>query len=149
MRAFAKFDHYGPDPFDEPMRGICDALNSLPGIRTTGSCCGHGKQSAMVFFDVDGPVGLSFLVRCMDRRYFKHGDKVRIDLSISDSPPTRVLYCLETRGRYWDANGVAFKGQEAYDILDALVENMLHHLNHEAYSALFDLDTFAVGAASA
>ena len=29
---------------------LCDALNKVPGIHTTESCCGHGKQNFVVFF---------------------------------------------------------------------------------------------------
>lgn len=142
MLRFAKFEY--DNKLDEPVRGICDALNSLPGITTTSSCCGHGKQAPMIIFDVDGPVGLSFLVRCMDRRYFEYGARVRLDLCISDSPPNHVYYCLETIGRYWGNNGVSFEGEDGYKILDALVANMEEHLNLPVWTQYYDLGAFAL-----
>lgn len=29
---------------------LCDALNALPGITTTESCCGHGKEPFRIWF---------------------------------------------------------------------------------------------------
>jgi len=32
---------------------LVDALNGLPGVRTTESCCGHGKAPFVMFFHCD------------------------------------------------------------------------------------------------
>ena len=32
---------------------LCDAMNALPVIRTTESCCGHGKSPYRIFFKVE------------------------------------------------------------------------------------------------
>jgi hypothetical protein len=37
---------------------VCDALNSLRGIETFESCCGHGKDSFLVFFTVEGDASI-------------------------------------------------------------------------------------------
>ena len=34
---------------DPEVMALCDALNQLPGIETTQSCCGHGKQSFKIW----------------------------------------------------------------------------------------------------
>ena len=31
---------------------LCDAMNTIPGIRTASSCCGHGKREYNIFFSV-------------------------------------------------------------------------------------------------
>ena len=40
-----------PDDIDPECIVLCDALNSLPGIRTVESCCGHGKYEFQVVFE--------------------------------------------------------------------------------------------------
>lgn len=42
-----------PDDMDPECVPLCDALNMLPGIRTTSSCCGHGEREFTVFFAAD------------------------------------------------------------------------------------------------
>ena len=38
---------------DEECVALCDAMNSVPGILTTSSCCGHGKYEYRIFFHAD------------------------------------------------------------------------------------------------
>jgi hypothetical protein len=42
-----------PADMDRECIPLCDALNALPGIRTTSSCCGHGKDHHRIWFDAD------------------------------------------------------------------------------------------------
>jgi hypothetical protein len=35
---------------DKEVLPLCDALNSIKGIETTSSCCGHGKETFRVWF---------------------------------------------------------------------------------------------------
>ncbi len=139
---FSQWDY--PGKIDKQVVPLLDAMNSLPGIETESSCCGHGKRPVLIFFRVhDDPRGLFFLTRCVDRRYWKHGDKWRIRLQVGDlykdgyRPTT---YVLESCGWAWKANGKDFKGKEAYAQLKSLVENMEHHLNHEVFMNGYDLD---------
>ncbi len=39
-----------PTDLDPQCLDLCTAMNKLPGIRTTDSCCGHGKSPYRVFF---------------------------------------------------------------------------------------------------
>lgn len=43
---------YPPD-MDTECVDCCDLLNSLPGVKTFESCCGHGKFKFRVFFHCD------------------------------------------------------------------------------------------------
>lgn len=54
---------------DPGMAELCDALNRLPGVRTTESCCGHGKEPASVFFDCSNLDSLAKIQRSIDIRY--------------------------------------------------------------------------------
>jgi len=115
------------DRMDKECVPLCDALNALPGIRTIESCCGHSKHSFRVYFLVDGTSsmqGLFFLTR----------------LSVADVVHDGILptvFCL--------SSGPA-KGQEAYDQVSSLIDNVNHHLNHANFIKEFgiNLDGFVV-----
>lgn len=48
---------------------ICDVLNTLPGLETTESCCGHYKDKFRVWFDCDDFSTLGLLARVTSRNY--------------------------------------------------------------------------------
>lgn len=50
---------------------LCDVLNSVSGIKTTESCCGHGKTPYRIWFKClkNDSYGLSLITRAIDRRY--------------------------------------------------------------------------------
>ena len=35
---------------DEEVLELCDAINGIPGIKTTESCCGHGVHPFRIWF---------------------------------------------------------------------------------------------------
>src|SRR5208282_2528399 len=45
---------------------LCTAMNRLGGIRTTESCCGHGKSQYMVFFMLESLEDLPPLLYYVD-----------------------------------------------------------------------------------
>ena len=45
----SRFTYY-PDDMDRDMIPICDALNSLPGVRTFFCCSGHGRGNEGEFY---------------------------------------------------------------------------------------------------
>lgn len=47
---------------DKECINICEAMNKLPGIETTESCCGHNKYPYRIFFHVDHLDALPALV---------------------------------------------------------------------------------------
>jgi hypothetical protein len=50
-----------PPDLDPECRSLCEAINSLPGLRTYESCCGHGTHPFWIFFRVQGMAGLHSL----------------------------------------------------------------------------------------
>lgn len=54
---------------DEECIPLCDALNSLPGVETTSSCCGHCKNDFIIFFNCNNSYSLSVIARAFSRRY--------------------------------------------------------------------------------
>lgn len=41
-----------PSDIDKEVINLCNAINEIDGLQTTESCCGHGKEPFMIFFDV-------------------------------------------------------------------------------------------------
>jgi hypothetical protein len=54
---------YPPDMDDECV-ALCDALNTLPGVATTESCCGHGIHPFRVFFSCTSFDSLKRIAEC-------------------------------------------------------------------------------------
>jgi len=48
---------------------LCDALNTLPDVRTFESCCGHLKRKYVVYLYTDNPYSMAVIARALDRRY--------------------------------------------------------------------------------
>jgi hypothetical protein len=65
-----------PDKYDGNMDAecvaLCDAMNSVPGITTTDSCCGHGEQEYRVFFAADSLESLPPLIYWFDGCHCGH-----------------------------------------------------------------------------
>jgi len=114
---------------------LCNGMNSLPGIVTSESCCGHGKHHFIIFFEVhDTMQGLFFLTRCVDGRYWKYGHLWKIELTVGDSFDNGILpICFELH------SGTVV-GEDAYKQARDLLENMIWHLNHENFINGYKLD---------
>lgn len=71
-----------PPDLDEPCLNLCAALNLLPGIETTDSCCGHGDGPFRIWFTIHDleSVGAVTLARCLSGRYYSYAqDESRAD----------------------------------------------------------------------
>lgn len=51
-----------PDDVDKECVPLCNAINSIPGLRTISSCCGHGERPFSIWFVVDEMRGLARLL---------------------------------------------------------------------------------------
>lgn len=71
---------------------LCDALNSLPGVETFESCCGHSLEPYRIYFKVSDLRGLRILGRVCSRNYSSGLWRVIIDNS--DSPSPDVAYAF-------------------------------------------------------
>lgn len=60
-----KYDIY----MDKECIPLCDALNTLPDVRTFESCCGHLKSKYVVYLYTDNPYSMAVIARALDRRY--------------------------------------------------------------------------------
>lgn len=120
----SKYDFY----MDKEAVDLCNAINSLPGLKTSQSCCGHNKEPFRIYFDIlpyQSNEGLFFLTRCVDKRYWKYGNKWSISLCVGDrfDKILPIAFVLSSE----------CKGEEAYDQSIDLVKNMQRHLNHASF----------------
>jgi len=53
LRRLWQTDWQVPSDIDPECVDLCRAMNALPGIKTTESCCGHGRSSYNVYFHAD------------------------------------------------------------------------------------------------
>ena len=121
-----KFEYDGH--MDKEVIPLCNAMNSLPGIETDESCCGHGSSKFSIFFKVKGTdKGLFFLTRCVDRRYWKYGYLWKIELSVGDRFKDNYLPI------FYELHSGPIVGEDSYNQANSLVDNLNHHLNHEAF----------------
>ncbi len=121
------------DQMDIEVINLCDALNCIPGIKTSESCSGHGKYPLSVFFTAIDQEGLFFLTRCTDSRYWRYGNDWKITLSVGDTITEGRLptnFILESKTL----------GDLAYLQAEDLIENMIYHLNHKNFVKGFNLN---------
>jgi hypothetical protein len=94
---------------------ICDAVNRIPGLRTTESCCGHGEHPFRVFFSIQNLQDLAPLLFYIDSCHigFNWNCKSRTDCAMQPA-----YFFLESE----------VMGQKAYDqaneIADAINDFM-------------------------
>lgn len=116
---------------------IIDIISSLPGISNVTSNLNNfdNKDSILIFFNVSKTdKGLFLLTRCCDRRYWRYGDKWTIELIVGDTMENNILpitYVL---------NSGDVKGDEAINQSFNLMDNINHHLNHDAFLYGYNLD---------
>ena len=88
----------------------------------------------MIFFNSTDAQGLFFLVRCVDRRYWKYGSEWNINVEVSDRIVDNILptmYILKSTTT--DEEQIKIE-------LESMVENFEYHLNHENFKSHYDLD---------
>lgn len=133
MKNFKNDFLYDKD-MDEEVIPLCNAMNSLNGIETFESCCGHSCDSFRIWFKVTDPIGLFFLTRCVDHRYWKYGYLWKIELTVGDSMfkdgSLPITYML---------NSGPIVGEDAYKQATDLLKNMDNHLNHKAFMEDYNL----------
>lgn len=135
MNKFKKHNYNFENSMDPEVIDLCDAINSLPGLETIESCCGHGASPFSIWFRVkDSKEGLFFLTRCIDRRYWENGYLWGIELYVGDMFKDNHLPIT------YHLHSGPIVGDLAYKQAESLIENMNHHLNHEGFLKGFKLD---------
>ena len=79
-----------PDNMDKECIEICNVLNSLPGIRTFESCCGHLKDIYSIWFLCDNLNTISRLGKTVDGNYSDGRWELLVDST--DTHPVGVFW---------------------------------------------------------
>jgi hypothetical protein len=120
------YDRY----MDKQCIPLCDAINSIPGLETACSCCGHNKESFQIWFHLSDRRKIRFLTiisRVFDRRY---GGIIGWSCYLDNNdtpkhcPPFRI-----------DSGNI--KGTRAYRDSIKIAKNIYEHLRHPAFNKAF------------
>jgi hypothetical protein len=91
-----------PEGIDEECIHLCVLLNSLPGINTIDSCCGHNNYPYRIWFNIDNVScqGLRILLRAIDPRYYGYKDgkpkwEIKVDSSDIFGKGKGIYFLLE------------------------------------------------------
>ncbi len=109
---------------------LCDTLNSIKGIKTSESCCGHNYQPYRIFFNCTDLLALRFIQSCIDRRYWEYGWDWQITTMISDTGPEFLTFVLESKSSKLD---------EIMPQVEDMIRAFNHYLNHEGRFELMGL----------
>lgn len=93
MVNFDKHEGY-PSDMDKECIPLCDVLNSIEGIVTTESCCGHYKDRFYIWFSCFDIKTISRLGRCVERNYSDGKWELLVDSC--DTHPVG-LFCLRSK----------------------------------------------------
>ena len=101
-----------PAGLDAEVRALCIAMNHLPGIQTTESCSGHGREPFRIWFDaLDLGSGFATLARCTCPRYYPFDGTIQ--LYHGDVTPVQFLLEMPIG---------------AFEQADRLAENLMDHV---------------------
>ena len=79
---------------DEEIVNLCKALNSIDGVETVSSCCGHGRDLCRIWFTVKDIITLSRLCfHCFNHEGFW---TIQVDLGDPDRTWEDLHFCLES-----------------------------------------------------
>lgn len=88
---------------------LCDAINTIPGLRTTSSCSGHEKKPMHIWLNAKDHYDLFVLSRAIDPRY---GNKDwNLSVVLTDREETLICFLLSSnkagKEAYKEANEIA------------------------------------------
>ena len=122
-------------------------IEALPGVHVTSTILDktftnikEKWNGILIFLHVEECTqeGLFFLTRCMDRRYWEHGNKWRIELEVGD-----VEHLNGDRPINYNLFRALQEGDNEQIIIDeckSLFDNMMDHFNHDNFMTHFNMD---------
>ena len=103
-----------PKDMDPECVALCVAINKLPGLRTTESCCGHGKHGFWIWLVADDVASLVPLNYWLDRCHSGHyGWQLAVSTDCSHDPESV---------RFWIQGPTDAEGYKQADEIAALIE---------------------------
>jgi hypothetical protein len=128
---------------DPEYKNLLMAFQALPGIHFIGTNLDKPKSGwngVLIFLHIEECTqeGLFFLTRCMDRRYWEHGNKWRIELEVGD-----VEHLNGDRPINYNLFRALQEGDNEQIIIDeckSLFDNMMDHFNHDNFMTHFNMN---------
>lgn len=122
-----------PNNMDEECIRLCNAMNSLPGIETFESCCGHNKSKYYIWFIVTDyeKRGLLSLSRFLSVNYHLIGSSYSEEYwkIILDHKDTSPQICFRLEGPVGDYAG-------ANELAQLIEDHVGNHIPY--YNIVFD-----------
>jgi hypothetical protein len=127
-------------------KNLLMAFGALPGVHVTSTTLDEpfdrikeGWNGLLIFLHIEECTqeGLFFLTRCMDRRYWEHGNKWRIELEVGD-----VEHLNGDRPIFYQIFRPLQEGDNEQIIIDeckSLFDNMMYHFNHDNFMTHFNM----------
>jgi hypothetical protein len=128
-------------------KNLLMAIQALPGVHVTSTVLDKsfdrikkGWNGVLIFLHIEECTqeGLFFLTRCMDRRYWEHGNKWRIELEAGDNEHLNgdrpINYNLFRPFQEGDNEQIII------DECKSLFDNMMDHFNHDNFMTHFNMD---------
>ncbi len=124
----------------EEYKDMLMAIEALPGVNVTSTTLDktftnikEKWNGILIFLHIEESTqeGLFFLTRCLDRRYWEHGSKWRIELEVGD-----VEYPNGDRPITYMIFRPLQDGDTEQNIIDeckSLIHNMNEHFNHDGF----------------
>lgn len=78
---------------DEECIALCNALNSLPGVSTFESCCGHLNGSYNIWLNTSNLYSMSVIARAFDKRYVNTNVIWRVCIE-TEEIDTYPMFCI-------------------------------------------------------
>jgi hypothetical protein len=119
------------DWMDAECVDLSDTLNSIKGIETVESCCGHNYEPYRIFFKCYELPALRFIQSCIDKRYWKYGGQWKITTSIADVGPEPLDFVLESTSS--NLNEIMTQVEDMIIVIN-------YYLNHKNRFELLGLD---------
>jgi hypothetical protein len=128
-------------------KNLLMAFQALPGVHVTSTVLDKsfarikkGWNGVLIFLHIEECTqeGLFFLTRCMDRRYWEHGNKWRIELEAGDNEHLNgdrpINYNLFRPFQEGDNEQIII------DECKSLIDNMMDHFNHDNFMTHYNMD---------
>lgn len=87
--------------WDPEVVPLCDALNSIPGIQTLESCCGHGTQPFKIWFEAESVAILNLILWAGYHRWWSWNNDWMLNLDFGDPfrNSTKIKLLLTSRDK--------------------------------------------------
>lgn len=128
-------------------KNLLMAFQALPGVHVTSTVLDKsfdrikkGWNGVLIFLHIEecAQEGLFFLTRCLDRRYWEHGNKWRIELEVGD-----VEHLNGDRPINYNLFRPFQEGDNEQIIIDeckSLTDNMMYHFNNDNFMTHYKMN---------